>query len=179
VSKVVYKDLGLARILQQVQEAGLARVRVGVVGAKALEPSADGRITLGEEGLINEFGSKDGHVPQRSFLREPLSNNHPLVFRLGTRMVQRIVDGEMTAAEAADAFGAELAQVSRNAIDTGIQPNNAPATIDKKGFDHPLVETGNLRAAIGHQTVRETGEIVEGGASADEFQSFEYSGGDE
>lgn len=31
------------------------------------------------------------------------------------------------------------------AIDDGIPPPNAPPTVERKGFDHPLVETGEMR----------------------------------
>ena len=31
------------------------------------------------------------------------------------------------------------------AIDDGIPPPNAPSTVKRKGFDHPLVETGEMR----------------------------------
>lgn len=34
------------------------------------------------------------------------------------------------------------------AIDEGVPPPNAPSTIAKKGFDHPLVETGEMRDNI-------------------------------
>lgn len=31
------------------------------------------------------------------------------------------------------------------AIDDDIPPPNAPSTVERKGFDHPLVETGEMR----------------------------------
>ena len=31
------------------------------------------------------------------------------------------------------------------AIDDGIPPPNAPSTVERKGFDHPLVETSEMR----------------------------------
>lgn len=33
-------------------------------------------------------------------------------------------------------------------IDSGMPPPNAPSTIARKGFDHPLIETGELRDAV-------------------------------
>jgi len=38
------------------------------------------------------------------------------------------------------------------AIDDGMPPPNAPATIAKKGFDHPLIETGEMRDSIETRT---------------------------
>jgi len=35
-----------------------------------------------------------------------------------------------------------------DAIDSGFSPPNAPSTIAKKGFDHPLIETGDMRDSL-------------------------------
>lgn len=34
------------------------------------------------------------------------------------------------------------------AIDEGYPPPNAPSTIARKGFDHPLIETGEMRDSL-------------------------------
>lgn len=174
---VIYKDLGLARVLKAVEDAGVTRVRVGVLGAAAEEPTSDGRLTVGDAAKINELGSDDGHVPARSFLREPLSQQNTLVFRLVTRMLQEAISGTASVEAGADKLGAELAQVSKNAVMTGIEPDNAASTVEKKGFNHPLIETERLYNAIGHEVVRESGDVLAGGSSAGDYQAFEVGGG--
>lgn len=174
---VIYKDLGLARVLKAVEDAGVTRVRVGVLGAAAEEPTSDGRLTVGDAAKINELGSDDGHVPPRSFLKDPLTHANPLVVRLMTRMLQEAIAGTSSVEAGADKLGAELAQVSKNVVMAGVQPDNTQATVEKKGFNHPLIETERLYNAIGHEVVRESGDVLAGGSSAGDYQAFEVGGG--
>lgn len=44
------------------------------------------------------------------------------------------------------------------AIDSGYPPPNAPLTIHKKGFDHPLIETSDMREAL-EDRVTDNGKI--------------------
>ncbi len=46
------------------------------------------------------------------------------------------------------------------AIDEGMPPPNAPATIAKKGFDHPLIETDEMRESIETRTEDVPGGIA-------------------
>lgn len=51
--------------------------------------------------------------------------------------------------------GAAGVQAIRDKIDAGLSPGNAPATIAKKGFDKPLVDTGALYASFGYEVKRQ------------------------
>jgi hypothetical protein len=175
--KLEYKDLGLASFLKRVAEADVKAARVGVVGPKAQESSPRGT-PYGVVALINEFGSVDGHVPERSFIRAAARDRNLVAaaavaasvayFRLNTSLTDAL------------ARGAEpIVREMRRLVATGVPPANAPETIRQKGFDHPLFETGGLEAAISHQVVRSGGDIVESGASVEEFQAFEVTGGGE
>jgi hypothetical protein len=175
MNRVVYKDLGLAQITKAIESSGQLRVRVGVVGPKAEESHGDGRLTNAEAGLINEFGTKDGHVPRRSFLRDPISHAQPQVFQLMTEMIRSVVEDGASAESAADKLGEKLAAISRRAVADGVPPANAPATIKQKGFDHPLIDAGQLAAVITHQVVRADGSLLEAGASGEDYESFEIS----
>jgi HK97 gp10 family phage protein len=45
-------------------------------------------------------------------------------------------------------LGMKLQKLILKKIDSHVQPSNAPSTVAKKGFDHPLVENGNLYDSI-------------------------------
>lgn len=47
-----------------------------------------------------------------------------------------------------DRMGLKVQKRILQKIDNRISPGNAPSTIEKKGFDHPLVDSGNLYSSI-------------------------------
>jgi hypothetical protein len=49
---------------------------------------------------------------------------------------------------ALDRLGAKVAALLQNRISAGIDPPNSAATIARKGSSKPLVDTGQLKAAI-------------------------------
>src|SRR4051812_36975227 len=44
-------------------------------GAKVAPPPSEGGMTNAEIALVNEFGSQDGRVPERSFIRSTFDRN--------------------------------------------------------------------------------------------------------
>ena len=175
--EVAYIDMGLGKILAEIEKARVASIQVGLVGEKAETPTSDGRLTLAEAGVINEFGSSDGHVPRRSFLRDPIHREEPLVIAELAQAAHDIALLRATAEVAYDKVGRRMALVVADAIVDGIPPANADATVEKKGFDEPLIDTGDMLAAVGHRVVRGTGDVLEGGSSAGEYEAFEVGGG--
>ena len=180
--KPEFKDLGLGKWLKRISDAGLARIRVGVVGAKAGEPSGDGRVTVAEAALINEYGAEATlpsgvkiKIPERSFLRKPLTQRNPAVFKLMNEFTRKVVDNEGTVDDAAHEAGKGLAEISKRAITSGIPPENTDETERKKGFNHPLIHTHALVDAISHRVVRENGDVLEDGASSADYDALEYS----
>lgn len=65
-----------------------------------------------------------------------------------------------------EAFGRSLRQDLRKTIIAWNDPPNAPSTIAKKGFNDPLIETGETLGAVGFEIVR-AGAL--GGAEAGEI----------
>lgn len=99
-----------------------------------------------------EFGTKDGHVPERSFLRATVDERKTLIANLLTDAVKKVVRG----AKPKNAYG----QVGRRVvfevqrrISSRIDPPNAPSTIAKKGSDKPLIDTGHLHTSIDYEVI--------------------------
>ena len=177
-NKVVFTDKGLKKILAEVKRIAGMQVQVGLVGAKAEAPTADGRLTVAEAGIINEFGSGDGHVPRRSFLRDPMHQQRGLVTSLLLQAAGDVATLKATPEAVCDRIGTRLALVVSDAILAGGTPHegNAASTIKKKGFDEPLVDTGTMLDAVGHRTVRDSGGgTLEAGSSVGDYESFEVS----
>lgn len=169
---IEFHDKGLAKGMQAIRDAGMRRVEVGLVGPKAetvyehtiMGNEKDGwtnGLTVAEVGLINEMGSDDGAVPARSFLKEPMLAAQQLIGVLAQIAMRRIIAGDSVQV-ALDQWGSSLADISRAAIDKSIEPENAYLTVERKGFNHPLIATGLLRDTIGHQIRTTDGETIEG-----------------
>lgn len=177
--RIAYRDFGLKRILANVRQVDAERIRVGVVGSRANEPSGDGRRTVAVAAIINHYGSDDGVVPPRPFLTEPFQKYRSRVARLMRDAAKRVLRPGGTGEQALDWLGGELARIVRVDMLTqpGVPPSNRPKTVEKKGFDHPLVWTNALVRAITHQIVRASGSLLDRGSSAGEYEHFSIRGG--
>ena len=125
--------------------ASSAGVRVGV-------PAAAGTYEDGQKiaviAAVNEFGSADGRIPERSFLRVPLRANQGMYAKIFERQLPSVLDGSLTVFQILSQVGARAAGDSQEAIESGIAPPNAPSTIAQKGSSNPLVNDGDLKRSI-------------------------------
>lgn len=95
---------------------------------------------------VNEFGG--GHVPPRPYFRPMVEDKSP---QWGAAIEQNLVaknyDVGATLALAGDGIKGQLQQSIR---DTN-SPPLAPATIKRKGFDKPLVDTGHMLNSVDYE----------------------------
>ncbi|WP_435639602.1 hypothetical protein [Carnimonas bestiolae] len=119
---------------------------------RGTEGNYDGKtVPLAVIGAVQEFGSADGRIPERSFLRIPLQNGSDRFRRVFVALMPRVARGEMTMHDFMEFLGNDAVGVSREAIQAGIAPANAQSTINKKGSDTPLIDTGQLWQSITHK----------------------------
>ncbi|WHL27767.1 hypothetical protein QJS63_26290 [Pseudomonas juntendi] len=128
---------------ERMQKDGL--VLVGVPkGAGAYE---DG-LTIATVAAVNNFGSADGRIPARPFLAPAVENGAPEYRRLVEVMLPKVMSGEMEM----QTLLAQMGQLAEGHVKQQITdlrtPPNAQSTIDKKGSDNPLIDTGALRQSI-------------------------------
>ncbi len=119
-----------------------------LVGVPASTGSYEDGAPIAVIGAVQEFGSADGHIPERSFLRVPLRQNVELFKKIWRAGIPKIVRGELTTHQMMNQLGARAAAVSQEAIADGIDPANAPMTIALKGSSKPLIDHGTLRQSI-------------------------------
>lgn len=177
--RVEYKDLGLKKVFDAIARIGLVSLRVGVVGAKASQLTADGRLTNAENAVIQQYGLAPKHYTKRDFLNQPFKSERAKVAGILRRVMGRVVNLYETPEQAVDWAGYQLQKITRDAImdPPGIGPLNAPATVEKKGFNHPLIDHLDLYDAISHRVVRESGDVIDAGGAVDAVESFEIGGG--
>lgn len=172
--RVAWIDLGWSRFLRGVTVLDHTTVHVGVVGDAANRPSTDGRLTMGEVAIINEYGAPKANIPPRHFVAGVKHTNIPE--REGQFVVETLI-GFGNVDEALHRAGRALAQHMVDAVLRGVPPPNTISTIKKKGFDHPLIDSSGLVQAIGHELVRFGGDTVAAAGEGGEYQSFSIEGG--
>lgn len=92
---------------------------------------------------VHEFGSQDGHIPQRSYLRSTIDDRRGEIFDLLELQLKK-----SKPEVAAGRIGMQVVSMVRERIRDRISPALKPATIKRKGSDIPLIDTGRLLQSI-------------------------------
>lgn len=133
---------------------GMPSIRVGILGST--NNRTDGEQTNAEIGFVNEFGKMSGFpkIPERSFIRMPLNTYfmpklHTKKSLTGKELEKSIAEGKVE--DFATKVGLVAEEVIQEAFAThgfGEWKPNAPMTVELKGSDSPLIDTGELRRSI-------------------------------
>lgn len=148
--RVSVTDRGADGLLSRLRRAAGARVRVGVLeeATKATREEEGSPLTLLEVAAVHEFGAPAAGIPQRSFIRAGVDTQLAEIQRVQRALALQTIRGATTLDVALDRLGAKVAALLQNRIAAGIDPPNSAATIARKGSSKPLVDTGQLKAAI-------------------------------
>lgn len=125
-------------------------VVVGVTRASAGRHQT-GEINNAELAAVHEFGTKDGRIPERSFIRSSMADNRDTYVKSHADNLRKVVRGEMPFDKSLDLLGVRAAADVQQNIRNGDFESLAQATIDRKGSSKPLIDTGNLRQSITHE----------------------------
>ena len=130
--------------------------------------------------FINEYGSSDGRVPERSFMRATVSEQKEKIKKFIRQMLTEVNQGRRSKEEALGLLGEFVADLMRLQIDATTSPPNALSTIlaksgkkNKKKVmakaaagligqdtgnkayagvkDHPLIATGQMKRSITYE----------------------------
>lgn len=140
--KVIDKDKGMRDIQKRLKNLkGQKHVVIGILGSG----DVDG-FSLADIATVHEFGSEDGHIPQRSFLRsthdKKLKENQALLKKLKSKLLKEDTDKVL------NTIGSVIQGQIVEAINNGIGPPLKSQTIKRKGSSKPLIDTGHLKASI-------------------------------
>lgn len=180
---IVVKDNGADKLLRNLQQgsAGRGVLDVGVLGKKAAAASKSSARTFNEEGTarglaagrgvgfiksrpsrplsvgeiaeIHELGL--GQVP-RPFIRGYIDNNRAEIQKKLEAELARMIRTAGTRKQAMERFGVWLEGRIKKwmvNLNNGLEPND-PETIINKGSAVPLIDTGQLRAAVSHRVFK-------------------------
>lgn len=114
-------------------------------------------MTNAEIGALHEFGNPSTGLPERSWLRSTLRDPdvQAQLEQIEAKLLAEVVAGRMSRDQALGLIGAWIASQIQKTITRGdVTPPLAPATVAAKGSSTPLVDTGQLVAAIGWEIVK-------------------------
>lgn len=148
---VIDKDLGYLRILRELDELSKTAVEVGLQNDGST--SDDGTL-VSHYGAVNEFGTRDGRVPERSFMRSTFDETVDKLVRTRGKIVDGVYRGMLTAEQGAGLLG-EMHQADiQKKISSHPPPPNAPSTARRKKSTGTLVDSGTMRQSIRWVSVR-------------------------
>lgn len=150
---IVDRDMGYRDVMQRLLGTEDSDVLVGILAEDGATIEEGESLNLAGIAAVNEFGSEDGHTPERSYLRSTVDEKRT---DYGARL-QKIVESHVDGKEHLDDGLAKLGAVAVRDVQTKIRtlrtPPNAESTVEAKGSSNPLIDTGRLRQSI-HFEVR-------------------------
>lgn len=135
-------------------------VAVGILQDEAVADN----FSMVDLALVHEFGTRDGRIPQRSFIRSTCDAKRSEHIRLSDNLQSKIIEGKLTLRQALAQLGEVVEKDMVQTINQGIKPDIADSTKKTKirslkrqrkrltgvGFK-PLIETGRLKGSIKHE----------------------------
>ena len=111
----------------------------------------DSELTLADLATIHEYGTEDGHIPERAPLRRAMMANRDEIAKTYRQVSYGVVTGKFTPEQACGILGEKVAALVRATITAGLPPPNAPSTIKAKGSNTPLVDDGQFVNAVTYE----------------------------
>jgi len=145
------KDLGMDRLMAEIRRDA-SHVDIGIH-----EGDSD---DVKNKATQNEFGS--GNVPERSFIRSTIDENAERYSKAAEILVGMMIDGEISKFEALERMGQQIEKDIKEKIVNLKTPPNAPRTIELKGEDNPLIDTGEMLGSIRYIIKTEANRILGG-----------------
>ncbi len=122
----------------RMQAAHDSAVFVGVLGSAGSD-----LVTIA---AVNEYGTEDGRIPSRPFLRTAMADRR--IAGTAAKEITAYYTGKRDLETALNRLGAVAQGAVQRRIGSNIQPANAASTVKQKGSSKTLIDTGRLRQSI-------------------------------
>lgn len=151
-------DHGWKRISEQLKNARHASTKIGIqAGTERKAENGDGENPETDMVAIaawNEFGTEDKngnpHIPPRPAHAKCFDDNRQQMNRHIERAYSLFLEGKWELREAIGKVGEKYQFLLQATIKAFSDPPNAPATIEAKGADNPLINFGQMVNSIRH-----------------------------
>jgi hypothetical protein len=151
------------RFFKQIEELKKLQVRVGYQQGKAKarkrKPGgtvADSDVDILDIAMWNELGT--ARAPARPFIRQSADRNKSAIEKFCADRLKKVTQGG-TAEQALNAIGAMQKALIQDAISKSKEwaEPDADATVDRKGSDVPLIDTGRMLQSVNYVIVPKGG----------------------
>lgn len=95
-------------------------------------------------GAVHEFGSVARGIPERSYLRSTMNEQMNKYVAMNKKSLQRVVNGATSMRLALELLGQVASGDVKKKIRSGPFTPLSQGTIDRKGSDRPLIDTGDM-----------------------------------
>ena len=164
---VVIKDTNnIDKVMRNLKQLGGKQIKVGLFGSDSSE--------LVMIGAVHEYGAEipvtpkmrawfaaNGYplkkettvikIPERSWLRSGYDENIDKIAKKIEEMVPHVIEGNVNPKIFMDAIGMEFAGLIQKKMRDLKNPPNSSMTVERKGSDNPLIDTGRLVGAIRYE----------------------------
>ena len=132
-----------------VSKAAGGVVRVGILGTQKY-PAKDGKgdVSVAQAAYWNEYGT--ANIPARPFFRNTIAEKQD---EWADNAASRLQQADGDVGKALALIGEDVKGDIVETIQNFNEPENAPSTVKKKGFNKPLIDTGDLWRAIQSEVV--------------------------
>lgn len=156
-SGVIVRDLGMNAWIRRWKKLHqTAWVQVGIQGPEALQQHGEsaGKTNV-EIAVAHEFGVPKTNLPQRSFIRTPVSDNADKYQRMIKKQTDAYLAGKISLEVGLGRIGLQAVTDIRNAIKKRIPPPLKQRTIDRKSENNetPLIDTRQMMRAVTYAVV--------------------------
>jgi hypothetical protein len=136
------------KFYEAIEQLNGMEVRIGFQAGEGVE---DNGADIAEIAAYNELGTV--HIPARPFLRDSVDAHVEDIRNFLYECLQLIVNGQATAQDILYRIGMfQKGLVQQEIVQGDFEPNK-PATIEKKGSDVPLVDTGTMGESVNYVIV--------------------------
>jgi hypothetical protein len=147
------RDLGFDRLMTTFElNSKESYVNVGFLSSSGMHKNSD--MTVAAIAAVHEFGSSDGHIPERSFMRSAIAQNKNQIQTMIDKLAAKVADGQMQRDRALGIIGQYIKDRIVSKINTGPFQELAKSTIDRKGSSKPLIDTGQMKQSVDWEIVK-------------------------
>lgn len=125
-----------------------SRVRVGIPDDSITYPDGTSLLLVA---IVQEFGTFDGRIPERSFLRAMIVENKNFFKKFWDKHAEAILTGKVDPKLVLELLGQMAEAKAKEKVVSLSDPANAPSTVRAKGSSNPLVDTGLLLGSIRYE----------------------------
>ena len=153
MARTTIQDSGWQEIRRKLKQIEASEIEVGILGESALETDGSD-FRLVDVAIVNEFGTEDGHIPERPAHRQTYDAKQSEIQAKCSAAVHRAIAPGGNPQRELNRVGLWYSGELKKTIITYSDPPNAPATIAKKGDDNPLIDTHRMLESIHHKIKR-------------------------